>query len=78
MIPGTTHYDFSDTPHMSKAAKLLKKSGDLDSESLKNILNELILNFFNKNLKNIEANIDYYDFSTKYEINIIAEEYLYE
>ena len=78
LIPGTTHYDFSDTPHMSKAAKLLKKSGDLDSGSLKNILNELILTFFNKNLKNIEANIDYYDFSTKYEINIIAEEYLYE
>ena len=78
LIPGTTHYDFSDTPHMSKAAKLLKKSGQLNSSNLKNILNDLVVSFFNKNLKNKKATIDYYQLANKYEINLIAEEYINE
>ena len=75
LIPETTHYDFSDTPHMSKAAKLLNKSGHLDSHSLKNILNELIVSFFNRNLKNNNSDINYYELASKYGINMIAEEY---
>ena len=55
----TTHYDFSDTPHMSKAAKLLNKSGNVKGESLKKTLNELIVSFFNQNLKNQEIKVDY-------------------
>jgi len=75
LIPETTHYDFSDTPHMSKAAKLLKKSGQLDSDGLKNILNELIVSFFNRNLKNKRLEIDYYGLANKYKINMMAEEH---
>ena len=78
LIPGTTHYDFSDTPHMSKAAKLLKKSGQLDSNGLKNVLNELIVSFFNENLKKSKSDIDYYQLANKYEINMIVEEYINE
>ena len=78
LIPGTTHYDFSDTPHMSKAAKLLKKSGQLNSSNLKNILNDLVVSFFDKNLKNEKVTIDYYQLANKYEINMIAEEYINE
>ena len=61
---------------MSIAARLLKKSGTLDSNNLKAILNELILSFFNKNLKNEQKNMQYYELSKKYEISIIAEEYI--
>ena len=75
LIPGTIHYDYSDTPHMSDAARLLKKSGQLKSKNLKNVLNELILSFFNENLKNKQEQIEYYDFSSKYKINMIIEEY---
>ena len=39
LIPGTTHYDYSDTPYMSNAARLLKKSGELENEKLKNAMN---------------------------------------
>lgn len=76
LIPETTHYDYSDTPHMSIAARLLKKSGTLDSDNLKAILNDLILSFFNKNLKNEQKNMQYYELAKKYEISIIAEEYI--
>jgi len=75
LIPGTTHYDYSDTPHMSRAARLLKKSGALNSDNLKNVLNELILSFFNKKLKNEEINFQYYELASKYEINMSVEEY---
>ena len=76
LIPETTHYDYSDTPHMSIAARLLKKSGTLNSDNLKAILNDLILSFFNKNLKNEQKNMQYYELAKKYEISIIAEEYI--
>tara|TARA_B100001113_G_C21088930_1_gene613419 strand:- start:362 stop:1522 length:1161 start_codon:yes stop_codon:yes gene_type:complete len=75
LIPGTTHYDYSDTPHMSSAARLLKKSGKLKSKNLKNILNELIISFFNKNLKGEKEETNFYELATKYEISIILEEY---
>ena len=75
LIPETTHYDFSDTPHMSPVAKILKKSGKLNAENLKNVLNELIVSFFNENLKNMKKSINYYELSNKYEINMIVEEY---
>ena len=75
LIPETTHYDFSDTPHMSPVAKILKKSGKLNAQNLKNVLNELIVSFFNENLKNMKRSINYYELSNKYEINMIVEEY---
>ena len=75
LIPKTTHYDFSDTPHMSKAAKLLKKSGKLNSDDLKNVLNELIVSFFNKNLKDSTMNIDYYNLTNQYDIMMTVEKY---
>ena len=75
LIPGTTHYDYSDTPHMSSAARLLKKSGNLKSNNLKNVLNELILSFFNKNLKDKKNQTQYYELASKHEISMIVEEY---
>ena len=78
LIPNTTHYDFSDAPHMTKVAKLLNKSGKVKSKNLKNILNELIILFFNQNLKNQEIIIDYPMLAKKYEIDLIVEEYIYE
>ena len=78
LIPNTTHYDFSDTPHMSKAAKLLNKSGNVKGESLKKILNELIVSFFNQNLKNQEVRVDYSTLAKKHKIDLIVEEYIYE
>ena len=78
LIPNTTHYDFSDTPHMSKAAKFLNKSGKVKSKNLKNLLNELIISFFNQNLKNQKIIIDYPMLAKKYKIDLIVEEYIYE
>tara|TARA_Y100000768_G_scaffold234528_1_gene177306 strand:- start:292 stop:1467 length:1176 start_codon:yes stop_codon:yes gene_type:complete len=78
LIPNTTHYDFSDTPHMSKAAKFLNKSGKVKSKNLKNLLNELIISFFNQNLKNQKIIIDYPMLAKKHEIDLIVEEYIYE
>ena len=75
LIPKTTHYDYSDTPHMSSAARLLKKSGKLDSKNLKNVLNELILSFFNKNLKGTNIEFQYYELANKHEISMIVDEY---
>ena len=72
LIPGTTHYDFSDTPHMSKVAKLLKKSGNINSDDLKNILNELLLSFFNHNLKDTKIDFNYSYLALKYEMDMIV------
>ena len=60
---------------MSNAARLLKKSGELENEKLKNILNELILSFFNKNLKDKNLRTQYYELASKHEISMIVEEY---
>ena len=75
LIPGTTHYDYSDTPYMSRAAQLLNKSGDLESDILKNVLNELVLSFFNENLKGKKIDTSYYKVANNYEINMIIEGY---
>ena len=76
LIPGTTHYDFSDMPHLTNAGKLLGKTGKkINMNNLKNALNELIISFFNKNLKNNQSSIDYYDFATKYKINMTLEQF---
>ena len=42
---------------------------------LKNILNELIISFFNKNLKGKKEQANYNELASKYEISIIVEEY---
>jgi hypothetical protein len=63
---------------MSKAAKFLNKSGKVKSKNLKNLLNELIISFFNQNLKNQKIIIDYPMLAKKYEIDLIVEEYIYE
>tara|TARA_A100001011_G_C14320943_1_gene850584 strand:+ start:3856 stop:5001 length:1146 start_codon:yes stop_codon:yes gene_type:complete len=68
IIPLTTHYDFSDTPHMSSAAKLLNISGKIKNKDLKNILNYLVVSFFNKNLKN--QDIDYLNLVNKFGVDL--------
>ena len=62
--------------HLSSAAKILGKTGkEINMNDLKGALNELIISFFNKNLKDFKSEINYYDFALKYKINMIAEEY---
>ena len=76
LIPGTTHYDFSDMPHLSSAGKILGKTGKgINMNDFKNALNELIISFFNKSLKNSQSGINYYDFATKYEISMTVEQF---
>ena len=47
----------------------------INMNDLKGVLNELIISFFNKNLKDIESDINYYDFAVRYKLNMTAEEY---
>ena len=76
LIPGTTHYDFSDMPILSSAGKILGKTGKkINMNDFKNALNELIITFFNKNLKNSQSGINYYDFATKYKISMTVEQF---
>ena len=76
LIQGTTHYDFSDMPHLTNAGNILGKTGKkIKMDDLKNALNELIISFFNKNLKNSQSGINYYDFAIKHKINMTSEQF---
>ena len=73
LIPGTTHYDYTDTPHMTRFAKTVDLAGDLPSEELKNLLNELALTFFNTHLKQKEHSLDHLKLQDKYGISLIVD-----
>ena len=76
LIQGTTHYDFSDMPHLTNAGNILGKTGKkIKMDDLKNALNELIISFFNKNLKNSQSGINYYDFAIKHKISMTSEQF---
>ena len=51
ILEGTTHFDYSDTPHFSPMAKNLGLSGELTSEEILSTLNGRIISFFNKHVK---------------------------
>ena len=46
----TKHYDFSDTPHLSKISKKIGLSGSMNSQSLLDTLNYKVRTFFNSHL----------------------------
>ena len=73
LIPGTTHYDYTDTPHMTRFAKTVDLAGDLPSEELKNLLNEVALIFFNTHLKQSDDSLDYLKLQDKYGISLIVD-----
>ena len=54
-LAGAHHYDFTDSPHLSRLASKLNLSSELDSEQILNVTNTTVLGFFNTYLKNIET-----------------------
>ncbi|GIP18129.1 carboxylic ester hydrolase [Paenibacillus montaniterrae] len=50
-IEGTEHYNFTDLQLYSKLLKLLGMTGDIDGKRSANIVNQYVLDFFNKHLK---------------------------
>ncbi|MDP6852866.1 MAG: hypothetical protein QF472_02830 [Candidatus Marinimicrobia bacterium] len=48
--PGTKHFDFSDTPQFSPMTSVFGIAGSMDMDSLRNELNERILQFFDTHL----------------------------
>ena len=71
IIEGTKHFDFTDIPHFAPLTQRFNYSGNIDKNELKNILNEITLNYFNKYLKNISL-FDPILISKKYnDINIL-------
>lgn len=73
LIPGTTHYDYTDTPHMTRFAKNVGIAGNLPSLELKNLLNEIALDFFNSNLKTSNNDITFSELQEKYGIRLIID-----
>ncbi|MDB3868536.1 dienelactone hydrolase family protein [Candidatus Marinimicrobia bacterium] len=51
ILQGTTHFDYSDTPHFSPMAKRLGLSGRLTSEEILDTLNGRIISFFDDYVK---------------------------
>jgi len=54
-LNGAHHYDFTDSPHLSKLSSRLKLSSDLDSEEILNVTNTTVLGFFDEHLKSKET-----------------------
>ena len=46
VIEDSKHFDYTDIPHFSFLAEKLKISGKIDKSDLMNILNQIIINFF--------------------------------
>ena len=53
---GAHHYDFTDSPHLSKFSSTFKLSSDLDSEEILDVTNTTVLGFFDEHLKSKETN----------------------
>ena len=52
ILDGTKHFDYSDTPYFSTMAKRFGISGELSAEEILSTLNEQIITFFDKHVKN--------------------------
>ena len=51
LLKGTKHYDFTDTPLLSKSSRRLGISGKIQREELRKLLNEELLTFFDSDLR---------------------------
>ena len=51
-VPGSHHYDYSDFTYFSYLSKMLKFSGDIPTKQMANIMNTMLLDFFDYTLKN--------------------------
>ena len=70
-IPGSHHYDYSDFTYFSYVAKIMNFSGDVPVNTMANIMNETLLDFFDYTLKNKKAP-DVNHYKNKYsEIDIL-------
>ena len=58
-LKGAHHYDFTDSPHLSKLSSSFKLSSDLDSDEILDVTNTAVLGFFNTHLKS--ADYDWLD-----------------
>ena len=50
-LEGAHHYDFTDSPHLSKLSSSFKLSSDLDSEEILDVTNTAVVGFFDAHLK---------------------------
>lgn len=60
-IPGSSHYDYTDFTYFTYLTKKMKFSGNIPHDSMAEIMNVTLLDFFNMTLKNSEnVNVNYY------------------
>ena len=50
LLAGTKHFDFSDTPQVSSAARRFGFTGSVPAPELKTQINSTLLDFFNRHL----------------------------
>ena len=55
-LEGAHHYDFTDSPHLSKFASTFKLSSDLESEEILDVTNTTVIGFFDTYLKAEDSN----------------------
>jgi len=55
-LKGAHHYDFTDSPHLSKLSSSFKLSSDLDSEEILDVTNTTVIGFFDMHLKSQDSN----------------------
>ncbi len=55
-LEGAHHYDFTDSPHLSKLSSSFKLSSDLDSEEILEVTNTTVIGFFDTYLKSEDSN----------------------
>ena len=55
-LEGAHHYDFTDSPHLSKLSSSFKLSSDLDSEEILEVTNTTVIGFFDTHLKLKDSN----------------------
>jgi len=55
-LKGAHHYDFTDSPHLSRFSSTFKLSSDLESEEILEVTNTTVVGFFDTHLKSKESN----------------------
>ena len=55
-LEGAHHYDFTDSPHLSKFSSTFKLSSDLESEEILEVTNTTVVGFFDTHLKSEDSN----------------------
>ena len=55
-LKGAHHYDFTDSPHLSRFSSTFKLSSDLESEEILEVTNTTVVGFFDTHLKSKDSN----------------------